>query len=142
AYDMGGGSEGLSITSIEDNYFIKGPVVNWQEVRLEDGSLELQLVPINPARPFTGGNENFSAFFSGNRYDHDKDGASNGVEIIPASSCGECCSGNPVFLSSRPDVFSSIGQTTDTEEAYAWIVEKWCASLAARDQVDNYLFDV
>jgi hypothetical protein len=141
AYDMGGGSAGLSITSIEDNYFIKGPVVNWQEVRLEDGSLELQLVPMNPSRPFTGGNENFNAFFAGNFYDHDKDGTLNGVEIIPATNWEEYCSGNPVFLSSRPDVFPAIAMQTNAEEAYAWIVENGGASLPARDQVDNYLIE-
>lgn len=141
AYDMGGESAGLSITSIEDNYFIKGPVVNWQEVRLEDGSLELQLVPMNPARPFTGGNENFSAYFTGNFYDHDKDGALNGVEIIPATNWEEYCSGNPVFLSSRPNVFPTIKQQTNAAEAYAWIVEHGGASLPARDQVDGYLIE-
>src|SRR5690606_15022763 len=53
SYYIGGGSEGLSFTSNEDNYFIKGPVVQGQEVRFDDGSLELLLVPMNPSRPFT-----------------------------------------------------------------------------------------
>lgn len=141
AYDMGGGSEGLSLTSIEDNYFIKGPVVNWQEVRLDDGSLELQLVPMNPSRPFTGGNENFSAYYTGNFYDHDKDGTLNGVEIIPETNWEEYCSGSPIFLSSRPNVFPAIEQQTNAEEAYAWIVENGGASLPARDQVDSYLIE-
>lgn len=40
AYNMSGDSEGSSLTSIENNYyFIKGPVVNWQNVRQEDGSI-------------------------------------------------------------------------------------------------------
>ena len=37
AYNMSGDSEGSSLTSIENNYFIKGPVVNWQNVRQGDG---------------------------------------------------------------------------------------------------------
>lgn len=39
AYNMSGDSEGESLTAIEDNYFIVGPVVNWQEVRQADGSI-------------------------------------------------------------------------------------------------------
>ena len=43
AYNMSGDSEGSSLTSIENNYFIKGPVVNWQNVRQEDGSIKVEL---------------------------------------------------------------------------------------------------
>src|SRR5690606_230649 len=93
------------------------------------------------ARPFTGGNENFSAFFAGNLYDHDNDGALNVVEIIPASNWEEDCSGNPVFLSSRPSIFTKIGQRISAAEAYAWIVENGRASLRARDQLDSYLLE-
>lgn len=141
AYDMGGGSAGLSLTTIEDNYFITGPVVNWQDVRLEDGSIELQLVPMNPARPFTGGNENFNTYFKGNFYDLDKDGMLNGLEIIPATNWEQYCSGNPVFLPSRPQVFPTIKRQTSSAEAYAWIVKNGGASLPARDQVDAYLVE-
>lgn len=42
AYNMSGDSEGSSLTSIENNYFIKGPVVNWQNVRQEDGSIKVE----------------------------------------------------------------------------------------------------
>ena len=138
AYDMGGGSEGISLTTIEDNYFVKGPVVNWQNVRLDDGSIQLQLVPVNPARPFTGGNKNFSAYFSGNFYDHDKDGVLNGVEILP-NNWDLYCSGDPVFLSARPDVFPEIRGQMSAADSYAWIVDHAGASLPVRDQVDSYL---
>jgi len=141
AYNMGGESSGLSLTTIEDNYFIKGPVVNWQNVELEDGSIVTQLTPMTPTPPFTGGNEEFSTFCNGNFYDHDKDGTLTGVEIIPETNWNEYCSGSPTFLAARPDVFPVITAQTSAQETYEWIVAKGGASLPARDQVDSYLIE-
>src|SRR5699024_10537511 len=101
AYNMGGDSEGESNTTIEDNYFIVGPVVNWQNVRKDDGSIQLELVPMNPTKPFIGGNERFSAYSVGNIYDYNKDGTLDGVEITEGN-WEEYCSGSPKFLSSTP----------------------------------------
>jgi len=140
AYNMGGDSEGESNTTIEDNYFIVGPVVNWQNVRKDDGSIQLELVPMNPTKPFIGGNERFSAYSVGNIYDYNKDGTLDGVEITEGN-WEEYCSGSPKFLSSTPSVFPEIQQQTGAREAYHWIVKNAGASLPVRDQVDDYLID-
>lgn len=54
AYNMGGDSSGQSETTIEDNYFIVGPVANWQNVRQEDNSIKVEKVPMTPTPPFLG----------------------------------------------------------------------------------------
>lgn len=140
AYNMGGDSEGPSITTIEDNYFIVGPVVNWQNVRQEDGSILLELVPMSPTKPFTGGNELFSAHCKRNFYDFDKDGKLNGVEITEGNWATHC-SGTPTFLATRPGQFPEIAQQTNATEAYHWVVANVGASLPARDEVDKYLIE-
>ena len=139
AYNMSGDSEGSSLTSIENNYFIKGPVVNWQNVRQEDGSIKVELVDMSPTKPFIGGNERFNTYCVGNFYDEDKNGVLNGVEILPAINWEELCSGNPTFLATCPEIFPTISQQLDAEKAYEWIVKYVGASLPVRDQVDTYL---
>ena len=139
AYNMSGDSEGSSLTSIENNYFIKGPVVNWQNVRQEDGSIKVELVDMSPTKPFIGGNERFNTYCVGNFYDEDKNGVLNGVEILPAINWEELCSGNPTFLATCPEIFPTISQQSDAEKAYEWIVKYVGASLPVRDQVDAYL---
>lgn len=69
AYNMSGDSQGKSETTIENNYFIVGPCHNWQNVAQPDGSIKTEYVPMNPARPFTGGNGNFNTYCKGNYYD-------------------------------------------------------------------------
>lgn len=140
AYNMGGDSEGPSLTSIEDNYFIVGPVVNWQNVRKEDGSIQLELVPMSPTKPFTGGNELFSAYCKRNLYDFNKDGTLDGEEITE-SNWSTYCSGTPTFLPANPDEFPVIKQQTDATEAYEWIVKNVGACLPVRDEVDDYIVD-
>ena len=66
AYNMGGDSSGQSETTIEDNYFIVGPVDNWQNVRQEDNSIKVEKVPMSPTPPFLGGNVDFRAYYKGN----------------------------------------------------------------------------
>lgn len=141
AYNMSGDSEGYSLTSIEDNYMIEGPVVNWQNVRQEDGSIEVEQVPMNPTRPFIGANERFSTYFSGNYFDGDKDGTLNGVEIKPSGNWDEYCSGTPTFLDTKPEKFPSISLQTDAATAYDWITKYVGASLPVRDEVDGYIID-
>ena len=140
AYNMSGDSEGESLTSVEDNYFIVGPVVNWQEVRQEDGSLILENSVKKPTKPFIGANALFSTYCKKNFYDFDKNGALNGVEITE-SSWAEYTSGVPTFLSACPEIFPAIASQTDAATAYQWIVEQGGASLPARDEVDTYLID-
>ncbi len=139
AYNMSGDSEGQSLTSIENNYFITGPVKNWQNVRQEDNSIKVQLVPMLPTPPFIGANERFSTYCYQNYYDANKDGLLNGIEILPESNWVELCTGTPTFLNKCPDVFPAISQQSTAEEAYKWIVENGGASLPVRDEVDQYL---
>lgn len=142
AYNMSGDSEGSSLTDIEDNYFIKGPIVhNWKD----DGKKNIYdtqetSTPASPTRPFIGGNERFQTYCVENIYDSDKDGTLNGNEIKTDSvSWINTCSGSPRFLSKRPDKFPAIRQQTDASQAYEYIVKNGGASLPARDQVDSFL---
>ena len=96
AYNMGGDSSGQSETTIEDNYFIVGPVDNWQNVRQEDNSIKVEKVPMSPTPPFLGGNADFRAYYKGNYYDNDKDGSLNGFELTRAN-WAEYCKGEPYF---------------------------------------------
>lgn len=139
AYNMSGDSEGESLTIIEDNYFITGPVENWQNVRQEDGSIKVEKVPMSPTKPFIGANAKFSTFCRQNWYDFDKNGKLDGVEIIPGTNWEEHCSDMPTFLEERPSQFPAIGQQSTAEEAYHWIVKNVGASLPVRDQVDGFL---
>lgn len=136
AYNMSGDSEGPSLTDIEDNYFVVGPILhNWKN----DGTGKIVDTPANPAKPFIGGNELFSTYCLRNVYDSDKDGTLNGVEIKPSENWNDLCSGSPTFLNAVPDVFTKINQQTNATEAYNWIVKNAGASLPVRDQVDAYL---
>lgn len=142
AYNMSGDSEGESLTTIEDNYLIKGPCFNWQNVRQEDNSIVAEYSTKNPTKPFIGANERFSTYFSNNFYDPDKDGTLNGFELkTDTASWNANCSGVPTFLSSRPAIFPEIKSQTDATKAYEWIVKYVGACLPARDQVDTYLID-
>lgn len=138
AYNMGGNSKGKSVTCIEDNYFIVGPIEhNWKN----DGKGNIIDTPAKPTKPFIGGNEFFSTFFKRNFYDFDKDGVLNGTEILPDMNWMEYCSGTPAFLTARPELFPQITSQSSAEEAYYWIVQKSGASLPSRDQVDTYLIN-
>ena len=140
AYNMGGDSSGQSETTIEDNYFIVGPVDNWQNVRQEDNSIKVEKVPMSPTPPFLGGNADFRAYYKGNYYDNDKDGSLNGFELTQAN-WAEYCKGEPTFLSAPSDKHPAISQQTSATEAYNWIVKNVGASLPVRDEVDQYLID-
>ena len=140
AYNMGGDSSGQSETTIEDNYFIVGPVDNWQNVRQEDNSINVEKVPMSPTPPFLGGNADFRAYYKGNYYDNDKDGSLNGFELTQAN-WAEYCKGEPTFLSAPSDKHPAISQQTSATEAYNWIVKNVGASLPVRDEVDQYLID-
>ena len=72
----------IIINYVAELRFIKGPVVNWQNVRQEDGSIKVELVDMSPTKPFIGGNERFNTYCVGNFYDEDKNGVLNGVEIL------------------------------------------------------------
>ena len=138
AYNMSGDSEGPSLTDIEDNYFVVGPILhNWKN----DGTGKIVDTPVNPAKPFIGGNKLFSTCCLRNVYDSDKDGTLNGVEIEPLGNWNELCSGSPTFLNNVPEVFAKIHQQTNATEAYNWIVKNAGASLPVRDQVDSFLID-
>ncbi len=138
AYNMSGDSEGSSLTDIEDNYFVVGPILhNWKN----DGKGNIVDSPVNPAKPFIGGNELFSTYCIRNFYDYNKDGALNGIEIKSSTNWNDFCSGNPTFLNETPNVFVKISQQKDATEAYNWIVKNVGACLPARDQVDTYLID-
>lgn len=140
AYNMGGDSSGQSETTIEDSYFIVGPVDNWQNVRQEDNSIKVEKVPMSPTPPFLGGNADFRAYYKGNYYDNDKDGSLNGFELTQAN-WAEYCKGEPTFLSAPSDKHPAISQQTSATEAYNWIVKNVGASLPVRDEVDQYLID-
>lgn len=140
AYNMGGDSAGSSETAIENNYFIVGPVENWQNVRQEDNSIKVEKVPMSPTPPFLGGNADFRTFCKGNYYDNDKDGSLNGFEITE-SNWSECCKGEPTFLSASSDKHPVIDQQTSAKDAYDWIVNYVGASLPVRDEVDQYLIE-
>jgi len=136
AYNMSGDSEGQSLTDIENNYFITGPVEhNWKN----DGKGNIIDSPVTPAKPFIGGNELFSTYCNCNFYDSDKDGVLNGIEIKPSENWADYCLGTPTFLKTNPEIFSKISQQTSAEDAYKWIIKKAGASLPVRDEVDNFL---
>ncbi len=139
AYNMGGESEGKSLTSIENNYFIVGPVVNYQNVAQDDGTIAYgQLVEMSPTRPFTGGNSNFSTYCVGNMYDSDKDGLLGGNEITQ-SNWDTYCSGSPTFLAQAPESIPAIDNKMSAADAYQWVVDNVGASLPIRDEVDEYV---
>lgn len=140
AYNMGGESAGESETTIENNYFIVGPCYNWQNVAQPDGSIRTEQVPMNPARPFTGGNQEFRTYCKGNFYDKDKDGTLNGEEIT-AANWAEHCSGTPLFLEARAALHPILRSQKSAAEAYEWVVQYVGASLPGRDEVDTYLID-
>ena len=140
AYNMGGESSGKSETTIENNYFIKGPCNNWQNVAQPDGSIITENVAMSPAKPFLGGNEDFRSYCVGNFYDSDIDGILNGVEITQ-ENWNQYCSGTPTFLSARSGLHPIIKNQKSASEAYDWIVKKVGASLPVRDDVDNFLID-
>lgn len=140
AYNMGGDSAGQSETTIEDNYFIVGPVENWQNVRQADNSIKVVKVAMKPTAPFLGGNADFRAYYKGNYYDNDKDGTLNGLELTQGN-WGEYCKGDPTFLNAPSDKHPAISGQTNATEAYQWIVKHVGASLPTRDQVDQYLID-
>ena len=140
AYNMSGDSQGKSETTIENNYFIVGPCYNWQNVAQPDGSIKTEYVPMNPARPFTGGNGNFNTYCKGNYYDNNKDGALDGVEITE-TNWSQYCSGSPTLLEARSDLHPIIRSQKSAQEAYEWVVEKVGAYLPVRDEVDKYLID-
>ena len=140
AYNMGGDSSGKSETTIENNYFIVGPCNNWQNVEIAPKVYEAQQVPMNPARPFTGGNNDFRSYCKGNYYDYDKDGALNGIEITEVN-WSQYCSGSPTFLEARSNLHPIIRSQKSALEAYEWVVEKVGAYLPVRDEVDKYLID-
>ena len=140
AYNMGGDSSGKSETTIENNYFIVGPCNNWQNVEIAPKVYEAQQVPMNPARPFTGGNSDFRSYCKGNYYDYDKDGALNGIEITEVN-WSQYCSGSPTLLEARSDLHPIIRSQKSAQEAYEWVVEKVGAYLPVRDEVDKYLID-
>ncbi|WP_308993313.1 hypothetical protein QLS71_014400 [Mariniflexile litorale] len=140
AYNMGGNSKRASLTTIEDNYFIVGPALNWQNVRQEDNSIQVEKVSISPTKPFIGGNELFSTYCKQNYYDFDKNGTLNGVEIIPENNL-EHFESTPAFLNTRPNIFPEITQQMNATDTYHWIVAHGGASLPVRDEVDHYLID-
>lgn len=140
AYNMSGDSQGKSETTIENNYFIVGPCYNWQNVAQPDGSIKTEYVPMNPARPFTGGNGNFNTYCKGSYYDNNKDGALDGVEITE-TNWSQYCSGSPTLLEARSDLHPIIRSQKSAQEAYEWVVEKVGAYLPVRDEVDKYLID-
>ena len=140
AYNMGGDSSGKSETTIENNYFIVGPCNNWQNVEIAPKVYEAQQVPMNPARPFTGGNSDFRSYCKGNYYDYDKDGSLNGIEITEVN-WSQYCSGSPTLLEARSDLHPIIRSQKSAQEAYEWVVEKVGAYLPVRDEVDKYLID-
>ena len=138
-YNMGGESEGESLTEIRNNYFVKGPCVNYQNVAQDDGSIAYGLlVAMSPTPPFTGGNANFSSYCVANIYDGNKDGALNGVEITQ-DNWSDICTGSPTFLSEVPDAMPEISSMSSAADAYDWIVANVGASLPIRDEVDDYL---
>lgn len=139
AYNMSGGSVGESLTAIEDNYFIAGPVVNWQNVRKGDGTIKLEKVPMSAAAPFIGANERFKTYCIRNWYDFDKNEVLDGVEILPHSNWNQYCKDMPAFLKERPSIFPAIDQQCSAVEAYNRIVENVGASLPVRDEVDKFL---
>lgn len=136
AYNMGGDSAGESETTIENNYFIKGPGYNW----MDDGTGTIAFSTINPTRPFIEGNASFRAYYSGNYYDENKDGVLNGVELTVAN-WDEYCSGSPTLLASASSLHPVITERTTATKAYEWIVRNVGASLPTRDEVDTYLID-
>lgn len=156
-YNMGGESAGGSLTTIENNYFIKGPCWVWTNTGVADVAPDIigtdKCVPAdnsgkyyevlsqqNPARPFTGGNADFKTYCVGNYYDHDKDGTLNGVEITQGN-WDTYCSGSPAFLGNRPSEFTDIRLKTTAAEAYEWVVEHVGATLPARDKVDAFMIE-
>lgn len=142
AYNMGGESAGASETAIEDNYFITGPVNNWQNVGQPDGSVKVENVPMNPAKPFVGGDGDgdFRTYCKGNFYDNNKDGVLDGIEITQ-DNWTQLCSGTPIFNAVRSVLFKAINGQKSAEEAYQYIVKYVGASLPARDEVDKFLID-
>lgn len=149
AYNMSGDSSGESETSIENNYLIVGKGDNWMNVRIdpatgeevdEGGEVVTQFKPIQPTKPFIGGNERFRTYFKGNYYDSNKDGVLNGVELNE-NNFSTYCSGTPTFLATPSEKHPEIKGLQSAQEAYEWIVQYVGACLPKRDEVDLYMVD-
>ncbi len=160
-YDMGGDSDGDSKTTIVNNYFIKGPGNNWQNVGYEGDDVDaycaedpehrhkkddhtvVEYSKLSPSKPISGGGGKgeVRTYCTGNWYDYDTDGNLGGVEITQAN-WSDYCSGTPAEFLGAPDPLHPVIKTqTSAEEAYKYIVEKVGASLPRRDKVDSYLIE-
>lgn len=131
AYNMGGGSNAISNSTLQNNYFIEGACIN------HDGSI------YKPTPPIIGYNENVYSYIDGNYIDSNRDGKLNGRLITQddLKTMTDTHTTAPHFLDIPDSSHPVIKQMMSAKDAYHWIV-KWCgASLPARDEVDTYLID-
>lgn len=121
-YILGGGSQGPSWATIENNYFIKGPNTN------------------NTAA-FVRGNQNFQVLHSGNKIDENINGTLDGIPVTD-KDLGD------VFFVRKASAFKDIPRQhppvknkQSAENSYKWIVKYAGASFPARDAVDQLLIE-
>lgn len=121
-----GDTEGSSWATIEDNYFVRGPV--------------------GGTNAFTRATPQFQVFQKGNKIDYNKDGVLNGYDATE-EDYRRSEDINVTFVDSYnsfnncPKVHPAIAGQSTAEEAYYWIVNNAGASLPVRDQVDEYMID-
>lgn len=131
AYNMGGNSESISKSVLQNNYFIEGACVNY------DGN------PYKPSRPLIGYNKNVYTYVEGNYFDDNRDGKLNGrlltQEDMKMTKDGSTIA--PNFVTEPDAKHPQINGLMSAQEAYQWIAKWSGASLPARDEVDTYLIE-
>ena len=119
AYIMGG-SSGVSEVNIINNYFMGGP-----------------LTPPTKTTPFSRGTGTFYLYGSGNYFDNNQNGISDGAPV-PYDTIGYPGIA-PDGFKTQPFPYPQANPAFTAEQAYAWVIDSVGASYPRRDQVDSLL---
>jgi hypothetical protein len=119
AYIMGG-SSGVSEVNIINNYFMGGP-----------------LTPPTKTTPFSRGTGTFYLYGSGNIFDNNQNGISDGAPV-PYDTIGYPGIGADGFKT-QPFPYPQANPAFTADQAYAWVIDSVGASYPRRDQVDSLL---
>jgi Fibronectin type III domain./Clostridium neurotoxin, N-terminal receptor binding. len=119
AYIMGG-SSGVSEVNIINNYFVSGP-----------------LTPPDENTPFSRGTGTFYLYGAGNYFDHNKNGALDGVPV-PYDTTGYPGIAADGFKT-QPFPYPQANPAFTAAQAYAWVIDSVGACYPRRDQVDALL---
>ncbi|OQP53619.1 LamG-like jellyroll fold domain-containing protein [Niastella populi] len=119
AYIMGG-SSGVSEVNIINNYFMGGP-----------------LTPPTKTTPFSRGTGTFYLYGSGNYFDNNQNGISDGAPV-PYDTIGYPGIA-PDGFKTQPFPYPQANPAFTAAQAYAWVIDSVGASYPRRDQVDSLL---